>query len=31
VAEGLALYAEALEAHRLADAQAPDRTLARRS
>jgi hypothetical protein len=31
VAEGLALYAEALEAHRLADAQTPDRTLARRS
>ncbi|WP_246664356.1 MarR family winged helix-turn-helix transcriptional regulator [Tardiphaga sp. P9-11] len=30
VAEGLALYAEALEAHRLADAETPDRTLARR-
>jgi DNA-binding MarR family transcriptional regulator len=30
VAEGLGLYAEALEAHRL-DAQTPDRTLARRS
>lgn len=29
VAEGLGLYAEALEAHRL-DAQTPDRTLARR-